>query len=299
MSTTTTKIWLDAARPKTLWAAVGPVLMGTAIAIGDERGHLTSALVAMFCAILIQVATNFANDFFDFVKGADTADRKGPRRATQAGLITPEAMRSAFVTVFLLAFLLGLYLVYRGGFPVLVIGLASILFGVLYTGGPYPLGYNGLGDIFVLIFFGPVAVAGTYYVQGLQWSETAIIAGLAPGLISTALLTVNNLRDIDTDKKAGKRTLAVRFGADFARQEYRWCMILAFIIPLILILILRDHYFTTAVFLLLPMWIKAQKTVDAADATATELNGILALTGKFLFQYGILFAIGWLLQIPF
>ncbi len=286
-------IWLSATRPKTLWAAVGPVLMGIAIAVSDGAAHWPSALVALLTAILIQIGTNFANDYYDFVKGADTSERKGPVRATQAGLVSPTAMKVAFILVFALAFLMGLYLVYRAGWPILAIGIFSILFGILYTGGPYPLGYNGLADIFVLIFFGPIAVGGTYYVQALSIYEIPLIAGLAPGLISTALLTVNNLRDIETDRLAGKRTLAVRFGAGFARAEYLFCILVALMIPVGLALYLQGHYFVMwTVILLLPV-LPDIKLVFNKKSSAVALNRVLGRTGRLLFLYGLIFSIGW------
>ena len=210
-------VWIMASRPKTLWAAIAPVIIGTAMAYGEQQGHLLSAILATLAAVFIQIGTNFANDYFDYFKGADEEDRLGPTRVTQAGLVKPETMKRATILVFSLAVLAGSYLMWRGGWPIITIGVLSILFGILYTAGPYPLGYNGLGDIFVLIFFGVVAVGGTYYVQTLEIDYLVILAGLSPGLFSMAILTVNNLRDVKSDFKAGKLTLAVRFGENFAR----------------------------------------------------------------------------------
>ena len=190
------KIWITASRPKTLWAAFSPVIIGTAMAYGEGKVHWLSAFLAAVGAILIQIGTNFSNDYYDYFRGVDKKERLGPLRVTQAGLVKPETMKRATILIFSLAFISGLYLIYRGGWPVLIIGLLSILFGILYTAGPYPLGYNGLGDIFVLIFFGLVAVGGTYYVQALEINKLVLLAGLSPGLFSTAILTVNNLRDI-------------------------------------------------------------------------------------------------------
>ena len=174
-------VWLLAARPKTLWASIAPVVIGTAMAFGDGGFHGPSALTALACSVLIQIATNFANDLFDFEKGADTESRQGPLRVTQAGLVTPGMMKCGIVVVLLLTLLGGLYLIWRGGWPAVFIGVFSVTAGMLYTGGPRPLGYMGLGDLFVLIFFGPVAVAGTYYVQALTVNATVVVAGLAPG----------------------------------------------------------------------------------------------------------------------
>jgi 1,4-dihydroxy-2-naphthoate octaprenyltransferase len=221
------QIWVLAARPRTLWAGVAPVVMGVAWALADQAFQWGPALAAAVGAMLIQIGTNFCNDYADFKKGADTSERVGPLRATQAGWVTPRSMLRATVLVFGMAALVGLYLVVRGGWPMFWIALLSIVSGVAYTAGPYALAYRGLGDVFVLIFFGPVAVAGTYYVQALEWSGPVFISGLAPGLLSCAILAVNNLRDVEQDRQAGKRTVAVRFGPGFARAEYVVCLALA------------------------------------------------------------------------
>jgi 1,4-dihydroxy-2-naphthoate octaprenyltransferase len=287
------KIWIDAARPKTLWASVAPVLIGTAMAYSDGKWNPLIALLTMFSAVLIQIGTNYANDYFDFFKGADTQDRIGPARATGSGLIKPETMKIAFSLTFALSVVFGLYLIGWGGWPILIIGTFSILFGILYTGGPFPLGYKGLGEIFVLIFFGPVAVGGTYYLQTLEINLTVILAGLSPGLISTALLTVNNLRDIHTDRKAGKRTLAVRFGPIFARVEYFLSILIACIMPLVLLIVDPAHPYSLAAILVI---ILAGPPIKAVlfDEISPELNTALASTGKILFFYSLVFSLGWI-----
>ena len=279
---------------KTLWAAAAPVLMGTAMAFSDGKFHSLAAFCALLGALLIQIGTNFANDYFDFIKGADTEERLGPVRATQAGLIAPEAMKKAFILVFILAFISGIYLIARGGLPIFIVGIFSILFGILYTAGPYPLGYNGLGDVFVLIFFGPVAVGGTYYVQALEINNSVLIAGLAPGLISTALLAVNNLRDVHTDRAAGKRTLAVRFGIPFTRWEYLLSLLGACALPFVLIWREDDHYFAVIAAFTLLFALPAIKTVFR-ESGSPVLNNVLANTGKLLFIYSVLFSIGWII----
>jgi 1,4-dihydroxy-2-naphthoate octaprenyltransferase len=286
--------WLLASRPKTLWAGIAPVLMGSSVAFADGVFHWASALAALLCAILIQVGTNFANDYFDFVHGADTTERLGPTRATQAGLVKPGTMKKAFIVTFSLAFIIGIYLIWRGGWPILMIGVFSILFGILYTGGPYPLGYNGLGDIFVLIFFGPVAVGGTYYVQALQINYIVLPAGLAPGLISVALLTVNNLRDINTDRNSGKRTLAVRFGANFARMEYLFCIVAACLLPAGLSIINGGNYYSAITIFVLLFALPGIKTVFR-ESGSPVLNEVLARTGKMLLIYSMVFSIGWII----
>ncbi|MDX1585590.1 MAG: 1,4-dihydroxy-2-naphthoate octaprenyltransferase, partial [Balneolaceae bacterium] len=184
MSSSKIETWIEAARPKTLAAAFVPVLVGASVALSHQAFDWLPSLVALLCAFLIQIGTNFANDYFDFIKGADTDERVGFKRATAAGLISADEMKRATVYTMALAFLLGLYLVWHAGWVILALGMASLLLGVLYTGGPFPLGYNGLGDLFVFIFFGIVAVMGTYYVNALEWSADSFWASLAVGALS-------------------------------------------------------------------------------------------------------------------
>ncbi len=289
-------IWWLAARPKTLWASIGPVLMGIAMALRDGVFHAPTAAITLLAAILIQVGTNLANDYFDFVKGADKEDRLGPTRATQAGWVSPQAMKRAFILVFGTAFLLGLYLIYRGGWPILAIGVASILFGILYTAGPAPLGYTGWADVFVLIFFGPVAVAGTYYVQALTWSLPSIIAGLGPGFLSVALLTINNLRDIETDARSGKKTLAVRFGKLFSRWEFLVSFFIAALVPLILLYWYPNSFAVIGVSLVTLLFALRLKKFVWNYQNPRELNQVLAATGKSIFVYSALFFLTWVLN---
>jgi 1,4-dihydroxy-2-naphthoate octaprenyltransferase len=289
-------LWASAARARTLPASVAPVLIGVVLAFADGVGHAGAAMAALAGAMLIQIGTNYANDYFDFVKGADTAERIGPRRAVQSGLIAPAAMRRATILVFGLAVLVGLYLATRGGWPIVVVGVASILCGVLYTGGPYPLGYRGLGDVFVLVFFGPVAVAGTYWVQALELDWRPIVAGLGPGLISTAILAVNNLRDRETDAKAGKRTLAVRLGVTFTRVEFSTAVVLACLAPLVFLAAGAAGWGMLLPLLTLIAAIPVHRTVWA-DADGATLNAALADTGKLLMLYAVLFCIGWHLSV--
>jgi 1,4-dihydroxy-2-naphthoate octaprenyltransferase len=286
-------VWISAARPKTLWAAFAPVLIGTAMAFADEAFHAWSALAALVGACCIQIGTNFWNDYADFKKGADTDNRTGPMRATQAGLISPKHMKCASAIMFGLALLIALALVARAGWPLLAIGLLSILFGYLYTGGPMPLGYVGLGDVLVLIFFGPVAVGGTYYVQALEITPTVLIAGFAPGLLSVAILTVNNLRDMRGDEKAGKRTLAVRFGQTFARREYVFCMLAGIGISVVLFYVEHaEHPYVLLAVLTLPLGRTAIINVCTSNAPSV-LNAMLGRTAKLLLLYSVLFSIGW------
>lgn len=291
---TSVSVWFHAARPRTLPAAIAPVAMGIAMAARDDVFHGLAAAAALLGALLIQIGTNFANDYFDGVKGTDTEERLGPLRAVQAGLVTPARMKRAFVITFGLALLVGTYLVWRGGWPIVVIGLASVLFGILYTGGPQPLGYVGLGDVLVLAFFGPIATGGAYYVQGLAWSEAVLLAGLAPGLLGVGLLTVNNLRDIEGDREAGKRTLAVRFGPGFAQTEIALCLLGAAAVPVVL-------------------WARFEGPLGAVAASAACLFGLRALVdvvrwrpgvrldraladmGRTVTVYALAFCVGWVL----
>ncbi len=289
------EIWINSTRPKTLWAAVGPVLIGTALAYGDTRIHVGVFLATVLAAVFIQIGTNLSNDYFDYVKGVDTEERTGPVRATQAGLISPAAMMRASVGVFGLAAVLGLYLISRGGWPIMVIGVLSILSGILYTAGPFPLGYMGLGELFVLFFFGPVAVGGTYYLQTHSINHIVVIAGLAPGLISTAILAVNNLRDRRTDKTAGKNTLVVRLGRQFGVFEYIACVIAASVVPVALCWITKGHYGCLISLLSFYMVWKSIYAVYSKGDDAPSCNQVLADTGKFLVLFSILFSVGWVL----
>jgi len=294
MSDSRLAVWMMASRPKTLWAALAPVIIGTAMAYGVGGFHWPSALMAALGAVMIQIGTNFANDYFDHKKGSDSQDRLGPTRVTQAGLVTPAAMKRAILIAFAIALLIGCYLVWRGGWRIVIIGLLSILFGILYTAGPYPLGYNGLGDIFVLIFFGPVAVGGTYYVQTLMIEPAVLLIGLAPGLFSVAILTVNNLRDLSSDRASGKNTLAVRYGASFARWEYALAIIVASLLPLAMYLKNGTHLYSSITVLIVLVAVPSIRKVFAL-VDAPELNEVLATTGKLLLLYSLVFVCGWLL----
>lgn len=280
------KDWILAARLRTLPAAIAPVLLGWAICSDKQT---LPALMALLGAVLIQIATNFANDYFDFINGADTEERVGPTRATQAGLITPKTMKWAFILTFALTLPIIAFLAIRGGMVIIAIGIASIISGILYTGGPKPLGYMGLGDVFVLVFFGPIAVGGTEYVQSLEWSSEASIIGLASGLISTAILVVNNLRDKETDSKVGKNTLAVRFGEQFARWEYTLCLLIPAGIAIY-------YAFQNKIWVLLSLLafipaIKSMRSMWTESGRALDPN--LGQTAKVLILFSIFFSIGW------
>ncbi len=220
-----------ASRPRTLTAAAAPVLLGTGLAIGRDGFRLGPALAALLGALLIQIGTNLANDYYDFLRGGDSEDRVGPLRVTQAGIIPPETVRNGAFLVLGMALLLGLYLVWVGGFPVVLIGLTSLVCAIAYTGGPFPLAYHGLGDLFVFVFFGIVAVGGTYWVQTLAFGPEVLLAGAGMGALATAILVVNNLRDIEADARAGKRTLAVRIGPTGTKVEFLLLLLLGFSVP--------------------------------------------------------------------
>ena len=230
---TRVQIWILAARPKTLTAAAAPVLLGTGMAVGAGSFSPLPALAALVGALLIQVGTNLANDYYDHIRGGDTEARVGPTRVTQAGLISPTTVRNATYLVLGLALLLGIYLVWVGGVPILVLGLASLICAVAYTGGPYPLAYHGLGDLFVFVFFGLVAVGGTYWVQALSFGPQVLLAGAGMGALNTAILVVNNLRDLETDAAAGKRTLAVWLGHSGSKFELLFLVLMGLGAPLI------------------------------------------------------------------
>jgi 1,4-dihydroxy-2-naphthoate octaprenyltransferase len=264
------------------------------MAYGNGTHHWLSACIALLCALLIQVGTNFANDYSDYERGADTSDRLGPVRVTQAGMASPQTMKRATAAVFSLAILGGLYLVWRGGWPIALIGGLSILSGILYTGGPYPIGYVGLGDLFVLVFFGPVAVGGTYYIQALDIYPTVLIAGLGPGLITVAILAVNNLRDIEEDRKVGKRTMAVRFGETFTRWEYVLLIVTGALIPAGLYLTSGRHIGALITLLTIVAALPAIRKVFARSR-GPSLNLVLADTARLLLFYSVLFSVGWLL----
>jgi 1,4-dihydroxy-2-naphthoate octaprenyltransferase len=287
------KPWFLAIRPKTLPASIAPVFLGTAMAFGDGVWHGPSALIALFGAVMIQIGTNLANDYFDFKKGVDTAERRGPLRATQSGLIPAEMVKWGFIASFTLAALAAVPLIMRAGWPIVVIGVLSILSGIFYAAGPKPLSHLGLGDIFVLIFFGPVAVAGTYYVQSFEMNSAVILMGFACGFLSTAVLCVNNLRDIVTDRQAGKLTLAVRFGKTFARGEYLFCLLAACALPPLVHLLTEQHPWTVAasfiIFLCIP-----PISVVYTDDNPDHLNDVLAQTGQALFLFTFLYSIAWI-----
>lgn len=286
-------IWWQAIRPATLTAAFGPVAVGTALAHHDGRLAPLSALAALLGAVFIQIGTNLYNDYADFEKGADTDARVGPARAVQKGWLTSGQVLVGTVVSFLLAAAFGLYLVLTAGWPILVLGLVSIACGVLYTGGPAPLAYVGLGDLFVMAFFGVAAVCGTYFVQAGNISPEAWLTSLAVGSHATAILVVNNLRDRHTDREAGKRTLVVRFGERFGRGEYALTVVAPYL--LVLGLFVRDGATLAsagwlAPIVTLPLAIGGLRRVMKRDGH--DLNPELGATGRLGLLFCLALAIG-------
>jgi 1,4-dihydroxy-2-naphthoate polyprenyltransferase len=282
--------WILAARPKTLSAASIPVVVGSACAFELGGFQLGPALAALGGALLLQIGANFANDVYDYEKGADTAERIGPTRAVQAGLITPAAMKRGMLVVFTLALFLGCYLTAVAGPIILAIGIVSILSAIAYTGGPYPLGYNGLGDLFVFVFFGLIAVCGTVFVQVGSVPELALWCSLPIGALATAILVVNNLRDHEQDARVGKRTLAVRWGSKAVIYEYGILLAISYAVPLFLATSSAGGRFVLLPLLTLPLGRKLLGAV--AREKGRDLNARLAGTAKLLLLFGLLFALG-------
>ena len=286
--------WRLAARPKTLPASVAPIVVGIALAFHDGRFAWGPALGAFVCAMLLQIGSNFANDYFDFFKGADTHERLGPTRVTSAGLLTPAAMRVGMIVIFGAAALVGLYLVWVGGWPIFWLGVAALVAAIAYTGGPFPFGYYGLGDIFVFFFFGLVGVGGTYYLQAHTVTAAVIVAAAAVGALVTNILVVNNLRDIDTDRRARKHTLAVILGRQGARAEYTLLLVIAYLLLVWLWLGLGWSAWVLLPWLTLPLAVPLLRAIYTAEGKV--LNGTLAGSARLSLLFSLLLAIGTVLQ---
>ena len=286
-------VWILAARPKTLPAALAPVLVGTAVAWGAGGFRAGPATAAAIGALLLQVGSNLANDVFDFERGADREGRTGPLRVTQAGLLTPSQVRAGMAVVFGLSLLVGIYLTIEAGWPVVVIGLTAIAAAIAYTGGPFPLGYNGLGELFVMIFFGFAAVCGTAFVQAGYVPSAAWPAGLAAGCLATAILAVNNVRDIDQDRESGKRTLPVRFGRPWGVAEFVVLVALAYLVPLLLVLTDRATISLLLVLLSVPLALPLVRSLR--HERGDLLNRTLAGTARLFLVWSILYSAGLML----
>ncbi len=288
------RAWILASRPKTLAAGVAPVLIATGLALRD-RGTVPwlYALCALLGAVFIQIATNFINDALDYKKGADTTERLGPLRVTQAGLLSAEAVLRGAYVCFAIAALFGIPLILRGGWPLLLIGLASIVSAYAYTGGPYPLAYHGLGELFVMVFFGLVAVGGTYYVLTRGYNIDALLCGVAAGSLAVAILTINNVRDIPSDRASNKRTMAVRLGARGARAEVVLFTVAAF--ASIVAIAWRDADWSL-LLVLATMPLAAAIVLRVYRTTGAALNRALAMAGALEWLFSILFVIGCLIR---
>lgn len=283
-------IWLEATRPKTLPAAAAPVLLGTAMAQHVGPIQILPAVICLFFALLVQIGTNFANDYLDGIKGTDTNMRLGPRRAVASGLVAPRQMKGVAIGILALAFCLGLSLILYGGWWLLAVGVSSVICAWIYTGGPFPLAYNGLGDVFVVVFFGLIAVGCTFYVQAGQITSEVLLLGLACGLTVNNILVVNNYRDMDEDRAADKRTLVVLFGRRWALFQYGLSLTVA---GLVLFWLLFRGYGNWILLGWLPVLFgyirlpKLSKAVDTTDYQNSLKDAAMVVVG-----YGLLVAVG-------
>lgn len=282
--------WVTAARPKTLTAAIIPVLVGTALVHSAAEFKPYISLLALLAAALIQIGTNLFNDAIDFERGADTSSRVGPARITAQGIVAPKSVKRVATAIFILALVIGSILVAHAGIAILVIGIASLVFGYCYTGGPYPLAYNGLGELFVVIFFGLVAVTGIEILQLQPISSAGLIAGLQVGLLATVLIVINNARDIDQDLKAGKLTLAARYGASFAKAELAICSLVPYLLACYWVFE-RSWIAAAAPFLALPLSVRALQVVIMSPP-GPAYNQALHLAAAAHALFGVGLAIG-------
>lgn len=287
-------VWLRAARPRTLTASAAPVLTGTGLAAARDQMEPLPAAACLAAAALIQVGTNLYNDYSDWARGADTGARAGETRVTQAGLLAPERVRRGAWIALGAAVAVGVYLAAVGGWPIVAIGLAAVTCAVTYTGGPWPFGYHGLGDLFVFLFFGLIGVAGTYYVQAGRWTVESLWAGSGIGALSTATLVANNLRDVPTDREAGKRTLAVIIGPTATRIEYTGLLALAAAVPPVGVLLFGWPPASTAALAGMALVGGPARRVLASDPErdAGALDPAVGGTARVLGAYGLLLASG-------
>lgn len=282
--------WLLAIRPKTLPASVSPVIVGSALAFSHKEFQILPALAALIGALLLQIGVNLSNDYFDYVKKVDTSERVGPVRVTQSGLVSSGRVKAGIIATFLLVVAIGAYLVVVGGWPILAAGVASIIAALCYSGGPYPLGSHGLGDLLVFLFFGIVAVCGTYYVQALSLSSIVLWTSAPVGLLITGILVVNNLRDIETDQRAGKKTLAVMLGKRWTRIEYILLLVISYLIPIPLVWKGEASAWVLLIFVTLPMAYSMVRRICSEEGPA--LNGALAGTATLTLVFSLLLSVG-------
>ena len=287
---TKNQAWILATRPKTLLASIGPVILGLSVAYSlSGKINTILALATVMCAVLMQIGTNLVNDYFDFKKGVDDKNRLGPTRVTSAGLLSEKEVKRGYFLAFGLALFIGLYLMITGGLPIIIICMASLLFAYCYTGGPFPLSYNALGEVSALIFFGPIAVWGTYFLQTLSFDKEAAIIGIGPGLISAAILAVNNLRDIESDRKSKKTTIASFCGADSGRLLILCLILASTFMPLYLATIASNKLVVIGSFVAY-FFVRTWKRIMTGPINA-ELNECLANTAKYLFMYCIVISV--------
>jgi 1,4-dihydroxy-2-naphthoate octaprenyltransferase len=289
------RLWALAARPRTLPAAIAPVLVGTALAVADDELKPLAFVAALLGSVFIQIGTNLSNDYSDARRGADTEDRLGPVRVTAGGLMPPRRVLIGTYVAFGIAVLAGIYLAAVTGPELLVVGIASIAAGVLYTGGPRPYGYEGLGELFVFLFFGVVAVVGSYYVQAEELPWEAFALSVPVGLLAAAILVVNNVRDADTDRRAGKRTLAVRLGRDRARSMFGAMLAASYLTTIAIPLAGGLSWWVAAPLLSAPLALPLWRTVSRRS-DGPSLNGALSDTGRLLGMFSLLLAAGILLS---
>lgn len=284
--------WLEALRPKTLLASVAPVLVGTALAYSAGAGSPVLFLVVLIAAICIQITTNFANDIFDHQKGADTSERLGPQRGLQRGVLSLREMWFGLAFVICVALVCGTFLIAHAGWPIFLIGLSGLIFAVLYTAGPHALAYNGFADLFVFLYFGPIAVAGTYFVYTQRFDCSSAVLGTALGALSVAILTVNNLRDVDQDRKVNKRTLVVRNGRTFAKVYYTFLLLYAAVVPVLM-------YFSNAatqVAFIVPVSMLFIVPSFRKVWSERDLNAALAGSARTLLLYSLFLSAAWIVS---
>ena len=289
------KNWMLAIRPKTLFASIAPVLLGLAVAyIENSNINVLIAVLTLLCALVLQIASNLANDYLDAVRGVDNETRLGPTRVTSSGLISLTKMKNALILTLSIAFILGIYLMYVGGPVIIFIGLLSLYFAYGYTGGPFPLSYNGLGETAAFIFFGPVAVVGTSFLQTHNITHLALVAGMGPGFISACILAVNNLRDIASDRETNKKTLAVRFGEKFQRKLCITTIVLSMLTCLYLIVTYNFKYIFPVIFL--PFFFHKTWLQILYQPIDAKLNQALARTAQYNLLYCLLVSAGMILS---
>jgi len=284
-------LWLQASRPKTLPAAIAPVAVGSAVAFAAGKFVLLPALACLACALTLQVAVNFANDYFDYKNSIDSEERLGPVRVTQSGLIPAQEVKRAMIFALVTAGLLFLYLVSIGGMFIIFLGIASILAALAYSGGPFPLASHALGELFVFIFFGLVAVCGTYFIQAGELSRLAIIASVPPGLLITAIMVVNNLRDRETDRKAGKNTLAVVLGHRWTVRGYILLLVISYLVPAAMV------FWGMPISVCLPLLTIPNGVflvLEVQREQGRALNDTLAKTARLSLLYSLLFSFGFM-----